>query len=220
MTSCLLVVCCLAARVSFAADGAGDAPEFVNLDKTGKLAPVNFPHKLHDEKAGGCKACHEGDKPLFAKKKGGGMKMSDMHAGKGCGSCHNGKTTFSSKTCMKCHKKEEKKAEAAPAAEKKAEPAADEKAEPAAAAAGGEAAEFISLDKTAKMAPVKFPHKLHDGKAGGCKACHEGDKPLFAQKKGDEGMKMSDMHAGKGCGSCHDGKKAFSSKTCMKCHKK
>ena len=91
--------------------------------------------------------------------------------------------------------------------------------------AAGEAPEFITFDKTNKMAPVKFPHKLHSEKAGGCKACHEGEKPLFAQKKSEAGLKMADMYAGKACGSCHDGNKEkghpFAAKTgCMKCHKK
>lgn len=111
----------------------------------------------------------------------------------------------------------------AAAAEAKAD-AKDAKTE-APAAKEGEAPETILFDKTAKMAPVKFPHKAHAEKIGDCKACHEGEKPLFAQKKSEEGMKMADMYAGKGCGTCHDGKKekgkAFAAKGgCMKCHKK
>ena len=83
----------------------------------------------------------------------------------------------------------------------------------------------LLLDKTGKLAPVKFQHGAH-GKLNECKDCHEGDKPLFEQKRSTEGFKMADMHAGKNCGACHDGKdhgarkKVFSSKTCMKCHKK
>ncbi|MEK7288201.1 MAG: c(7)-type cytochrome triheme domain-containing protein [Elusimicrobiota bacterium] len=88
-------------------------------------------------------------------------------------------------------------------------------------------AEFIVFDKTGKMAPVKFPHAIH-GQKNGCKACHEGEKPLFTQKRSGVDMKMADMYAGKTCGSCHDGKKKdpngkviFAAKAgCMKCHKK
>lgn len=82
--------------------------------------------------------------------------------------------------------------------------------------------EFLKFDKTGKMAPVKFPHKLHSDKLGGCKDCHEGEKPLFNQKRSEEGFKMKDIYAGAACGKCHDGKnKVFAAKTgCMKCHKK
>lgn len=96
---------------------AGDkkeAPELIAFDKA-KLGVVQFTHKLHAEKLGGCAACHEGKEPLFAQKMAGGFKMADMYAGKGCGSCHNGKempvgkekkVVFAAKgACMKCHKK-------------------------------------------------------------------------------------------------------------------
>lgn len=93
----------------------------------------------------------------------------------------------------------------------------------------GEAAappEILKFEKTGKMAPVNFPHAAH-AKRNACKDCHEGEKPLFEQKRGEAGMKMADMYAGKNCGACHDGKdhgankKVFAAKTaCMKCHKK
>ncbi len=117
------------------------------------------------------------------------------------------------------------------AKDEKGKAAAEEKAktpEAAPAAAAAEAApadakngpEIIVFDKTAKMAPVKFPHAKHQAKAD-CKTCHEGEPALFQQKKSEVGMKMADMYAGKGCGSCHDGKKTFAAKGgCMKCHKK
>ncbi|MBI4368805.1 MAG: c-type cytochrome [Elusimicrobia bacterium] len=87
--------------------------------------------------------------------------------------------------------------------------------------------EFILLDKTAKMAPVKFPHKKHADELGGCRSCHEGEKPLFERKRSQEGIKMADIYAGKTCGVCHNGKghgehkKVFAAKvSCPKCHKK
>lgn len=90
----------------------------------------------------------------------------------------------------------------------------------AAAKDEGKGPETIVLDKTNKMAPVKFDHAAHQKKFE-CKECHGGDTPLFAQKKSDTGMKMADMYAGKACGACHNGKKAFAAKAgCMKCHKK
>ena len=122
-----------------------------------------------------------------------------------------------------------KKDEAKPAAEQK--DAVPAKKEAAAAdkkeGAKPEAPEFIMFEKTKAMAPVKFPHKLHAEKAGGCAACHEGKEPIFKQEKPGEGLKMADIYAGKACGACHDGKKLVGGKTvfaaktgCMKCHKK
>lgn len=95
-----------------APEGEAQAPETIKMDKVGKLQPVVFLHAEHG-KLNTCKDCHEGEKPLFPKKRSGeGMKMSDMKAGKGCGSCHDGKKTFgkdkkkifASTMCMKCHK--------------------------------------------------------------------------------------------------------------------
>jgi c(7)-type cytochrome triheme protein len=105
---------------------------------------------------------------------------------------------------------------------KAAAPAAAE----AAGGEGAEAPETIKMDKVGKLQPVVFGHAAH-GKLNACADCHEGKEPLFPKKRGSEGMKMSDMKAGKGCGSCHDGKKTFgqdkkkifASTMCMKCHK-
>jgi len=121
-------------------------------------------------------------------------------------------------------KKEAPKAEAA-AADAKEAPKADA-AKPAAdkAADKKETPEFLTFDK-AKLGAVKFPHKMHAEKNGGCAACHEGKEPLFKMKKAG-GFKMADMYAGKSCGICHtgkekDGKVVFAAKgACTKCHKK
>jgi c(7)-type cytochrome triheme protein len=135
-------------------------------------------------------------------------------------------TAAADKKEEKAVKAEEKKEEKAVKAEEKTEEkaaASEEKKEEK--PADGEVPEFILLDKVGKLAPVKFPHALH-GKKNECKDCHEGDKPLFEKKHGDDGMKMADMKAGKYCGACHDGKehgankKVFASTMCMKCHKK
>ena len=109
----------------------------------------------------------------------------------------------------------------APAKKDKAPAAA-----PAAPEGEAQAPETIKMDKVGKLQPVVFLHAEH-GKLNTCKDCHEGEKPLFAKKRSSEGMKMSDMKSGKGCGSCHDGKKTFgkdkkkifASTMCMKCHK-
>lgn len=95
------------------------------------------------------------------------------------------------------------------------------KEEPKAEGTKIEQPEVLEFTKTNKMAPVKFMHKVHSDKLKGCKDCHEGEKPLFKQKRREEVYKMADMYKGESCGACHDGKKAFAAKTgCMKCHKK
>ena len=94
-----------------AAKAGPQAPEFIKFDKVGKLPPVNFPHAQHG-KLFACKDCHADKDPLFAQKRSEtGMKMADMRAGKGCGSCHDGKKVFdkdkkvfATMSCMKCHK--------------------------------------------------------------------------------------------------------------------
>jgi len=64
---------------------------------------------------------------------------------------------------------------------------------------------------------VVFDGKLHADKKLNCKACHP---TVFKMKKGAEKITMADMKAGKNCGTCHDGKKAFGTEECAKCHKK
>ena len=94
-----------------APSAAPKAPEFIKFDKVGKMPPVTFPHAKHG-KMFPCKDCHEGKTPIFAQKLSEtGMKMADMKAGKGCGSCHDGKKVFdkdkkifAATNCMKCHK--------------------------------------------------------------------------------------------------------------------
>ncbi|MBI5188884.1 MAG: cytochrome c3 family protein [Nitrospirae bacterium] len=59
-----------------------------------------------------------------------------------------------------------------------------------------------------------FNHERHT-KLFSCKDCHP---EIFLMKKGSHKMKMDDMYAGKYCGSCHNGKKAFTSMECQRCH--
>ncbi len=101
-----------AAPAAAAADDK-NGPDVIVLDKTAKMPAVKFPHAVHQKKFT-CKECHEGDKPLFAKKHDAGLKMADMYKGEACGACHDGKKMVDGKavfkaqtSCMKCHKKEE-----------------------------------------------------------------------------------------------------------------
>lgn len=61
--------------------------------------------------------------------------------------------------------------------------------------------------------PVKFNHEFHA--AFGCRECHPG---VFLMKKGAAVMTMDAMYKGRFCGACHDGKKAFPSSECTRCH--
>ncbi len=61
--------------------------------------------------------------------------------------------------------------------------------------------------------PAKFDHEFH-AKLG-CKDCHTG---IFQMKKGSSKMTMDAIYQGRYCGACHDGRKAFSSSECGRCH--
>lgn len=61
--------------------------------------------------------------------------------------------------------------------------------------------------------PAKFNHESH-AKLG-CRECHTA---LFQMKKGTARMTMDAIYQGRFCGACHNGKKAFSSSECGKCH--
>ena len=64
--------------------------------------------------------------------------------------------------------------------------------------------------------PVTFSHQNHAKKAA-CNDCHP---KLFLMKKGSTKLSMDEMYKGNSCGSCHNGKKAFASTDCTKCHAK
>jgi c(7)-type cytochrome triheme protein len=72
--------------------------------------------------------------------------------------------------------------------------------------------------KDGAMGKVEFSGKIHADKGFKCNDCHT---KIFPMKKTE--LKMSEMNAGKECGTCHNGEKAFSTKdpaNCSKCHKK
>ncbi len=65
------------------------------------------------------------------------------------------------------------------------------------------------------MSPAVFSHSVHTAMFE-CGSCHT---EVFKYKKGGSGIKMDDIYKGKFCGKCHDGKTAFASSECQKCHK-
>lgn len=73
---------------------------------------------------------------------------------------------------------------------------------------------LTSFTYTGSGMPVTFSHQGH-AKRYSCGECHSG---LFQMKKGTSRMAMDDMFSGGSCGKCHNGKTAFSSRECAKCH--
>lgn len=67
-----------------------------------------------------------------------------------------------------------------------------------------------------KQGKVVFDGKSHADAKLVCKDCHPDP---FAMKKTAK-ITKADHDSGKYCFKCHDGKKAFASKECAKCHKK
>lgn len=70
----------------------------------------------------------------------------------------------------------------------------------------------ITLKKT--VLPSRFNHEIHAGLFS-CKECHP---KLFTMKAGSNNILMNDIYKGEFCGFCHNGKKAFSSLECSRCH--
>jgi c(7)-type cytochrome triheme protein len=74
--------------------------------------------------------------------------------------------------------------------------------------------------KDGSAGKVIFSGTVHADKGLKCMDCHT---KIFPMKKTTEELKMSDLNAGKYCGTCHNGKKAFATNNpanCSKCHKK
>ena len=82
----------------------------VSSGKTVEYAGVSagkviFDGKAHADKGFKCVDCHT---KIYQMKKGEGIKMADMNAGKSCGVCQNGEKAFKTSdptNCSKCHKK-------------------------------------------------------------------------------------------------------------------
>jgi len=70
----------------------------------------------------------------------------------------------------------------------------------------------ITFNKTAM--PSRFDHEAHT-KRYSCNECHP---KLFLMKAGSARITMRDINNGAYCGDCHNGKKAFPSSECTRCH--
>jgi c(7)-type cytochrome triheme protein len=88
------------------ASSADAVPPGKTADWDAPMGKVTFDGKVHADKGLKCLDCHS---KIFKMKKGSTeMKMADIHAGKFCGECHNGKKAFETNNpanCVRCHKK-------------------------------------------------------------------------------------------------------------------
>lgn len=185
-----------------AAEGVSHGGDIVY---TKPVKSVIFSHKVHAEDKGlGCDACHSGlfePKALKAQEKSD-FNMDSLYKGKYCGSCHNGKIAFASNTqCARCHTGVKGYA----ASQKKP-------VSTASIPAGPKQPITIGAGDSA----VKFSHDSHTG-AFGCNECHS---TVFPMKSGKTKVTMEAIYQGQYCGMCHNGKKAFASSECLKCHAK
>lgn len=64
--------------------------------------------------------------------------------------------------------------------------------------------------------PVVFPHSIHRARFR-CNVCHE--ELGFAMKAGANKIEMANIVQGQYCGACHNGKIAWGSASCDRCHR-
>jgi|SRR5208283_4229411 len=201
--ACLLII---VTAVSLLHSGRALAAEGVthggDILYTKPVKSVLFSHNLHVEKEKlGCDMCHMKlfeMKALAAQSKED-FTMGALYKGKYCGACHNGKAAFASNTqCARCHGGVKEAAATKPAV--------------AWSPQGPKGAIVIGAGESA----VNFEHAVHTVtfKCGDCHA------KLFALKKGKDKITMGDIYKGQYCGACHNGKTAFISTDCTKCHAK
>ncbi len=197
-----ITVLCLHGREVNAGEGV---PSGGDIIYTKPLKSVIFSHKVHiDEKGLSCDMCHSGlfePTALKAQDKGD-FTMDSLYKGKYCGACHDGKMAFASNTqCARCHAGV-KGFNASQKKEKGLSMLVQGPKEPITIGAGDSA--------------VLFSHQSH-GKSNKCGDCHS---TLFPMKKGKTRVTMDALYQGRLCGSCHNGKTAFASSDCAKCHGK
>jgi c(7)-type cytochrome triheme protein len=117
-----------------------------------------------------------------------------LNAGKGCGSCHDGKQAFGTaddKACELCH-------------------TGSEPVNPMVRA--------IAMPRGPDSpAPVTFSHQIHVAAQGRCTACHPSP---FAMTISVKPRTAGAMHNKRACGACHNGESASSvDDACDGCHR-
>jgi c(7)-type cytochrome triheme protein len=196
-----------------------------------EVKPVVFSHWTHRSKYT-CKACHS-DLGFNFKGRTTEIKQSDIVAGKFCGACHDGKTSFGVSECGKCHsygitqtqgiadKLKDLPKDAFGNKVDWAKAVNDGKIKPAANFDGTgvlkplDQDSIIPVNKFTPHPPdVKFPHKTHTQQLE-CASCHDS---IFKQKNGgNPEMNMMKIISGQFCGVCH-AKVSFPIDDCFRCH--
>ena len=166
----------------------------------GSPGRVTFRHDRHTSATGGkCVTCHPSLFPMVNAVSPLGMRQ--MHAGRQCGACHDGRKAFTvARDCALCH----------------------EAGQPAAArfvstAQVAPPEEFTYPRRAGSPGSVTFSHLRHVKASGGaCSGCHPSVFPMAHTRK----VRMKDMYFGKQCGSCHNGGKSFTvAGDCGACHR-
>ncbi len=188
-----LLSICFTPHVVIAADQI-----FTGILYTKPLESVIFSHQDHVRKGLSCSTCHSGlfEMEALNVQKNKDFTMDSLYQGKYCGACHNGKKAFASDTqCARCHVGSFAKA------------------------TGKDIPAYkISVVLGAPDKGVAFNHDSHVKKAT-CRDCHSS---LFKPEEGADKIRMADHSRKRFCFTCHDrqGKKAFSSSDCSRCHQK
>ncbi len=166
---------------------------------------VIFSHKLHAEDRGlSCEMCHNSlfDAVALKAQQKSDFNMDSLYKGKYCGACHNGQMAFASNTqCARCHTGVKGYKVAQKTKSGKSVISAPEG--------------FITMGKG--NSSVRFAHEKHTT-SNTCGVCHSAG--MFSMSKGSTKVTMDEIYNGESCGACHNGKKAFSSYDCNKCHEK
>ena len=186
---------------------AESASQIDDIIYTQPVKSVTFSHKVHvDAGKLGCEQCHTKlfEMQALAVQKKQDFNMKSLYQGKYCGVCHDGKAAFASNTqCARCHGGV--KGFEAANAEMKDKPSAG-------SVKGPQKPVIIGKGDSS----VLFSHDAHTG-AFKCSDCHT---KLFSITRGQDKITMDKIYKGQSCGACHNGKKAFSSDQCGKCHAK
>ncbi|HIJ60373.1 MAG TPA: hypothetical protein HPP56_07170 [Nitrospirae bacterium] len=167
---------------------------------TKPVKSVLFSHQTHSKIS--CDKCHSGlfEMKALSAQNNPDFNMDALYKGKYCGACHNGKVAFASNTqCARCH------------GGVKEYTAMKSRPQKVSTAKGPSEAIMIGRGNT----EVAFNHSTHSLMV--CGDCHT---KLFLMKKGSTKISLADHSSDKACYACHNGKKAFSSQDCNKCHSK
>jgi c(7)-type cytochrome triheme protein len=170
----------------------------------GSPAPVTFSHARHAKVARGrCDRCHP---QVFAMSRSSDLHMHDMHVGKECGTCHNGRQAFTvARDCMLCHVPPGLTGAAlTPVSSTQRRPPTDHRYPRGKGSPG----------------PVTFSHSRHLASGAACSGCHPDPFAMAKPTANTPGVSMVQMFQGKECAKCHNGTKAFTvSKDCALCHR-